>query len=227
MDARGVRSLLLMGVVALLSQVSSELLKRQEAGSCDEETTTTAATTTITTATTTTTAPPTVCQIELQAWGFDDSNGKSGYIKVGGATVIVTTRTTTYSGRGFFVSVVNFATCSASGYTNYDVYGSAAAATTLAKYLQGLSANTIIAVVTADSVNSVSNTNLAAAVPTLKQIGIADAGTLDYRGKLAFVAQIGNPSITVEGLLPRNATNVNIGVSLTGSETSLTITKTG
>jgi len=66
------------------------------------------------------------------------------------------------------------------------------------------------------------------AVSTLEKIGIADASTLDYRGKLAFVAQIGNPSLTVEGLLPRNATNAIISVTLTGpSETSLTITRTG
>jgi hypothetical protein len=147
---------------------------------------------------------------------------------VGGATVIDTTRTTTYSGRGIFIAVVNLATCSASGYTNYDTYGSAAPATTLANYLKGLSANTIVVGVTADSVNRIApNSNLAAAVPTLQQIGIADAATIDYRSKLAFVAQIGKPALTVEGLLPRNATDVNIGVTLTGSETSLIITKTG
>jgi len=147
---------------------------------------------------------------------------------VGGATVVDTTRSAAYNGRGFFIAVVNFATCSTAGFTNYDTYASAAAATTLSKYLQGLSANTVIVAVTADSVNSVSNANLKAAVSTLEKIGIADASTLDYRGKLAFVAQIGNPSLTVEGLLPRNATNAIISVTLTGpSETSLTITRTG
>ena len=100
------------------------------------------------------------CPVNLQAWGYDDSTGRSGHIKVGGATVIDTTRTATYTGRGFFIAVVNLATCSASGYTNYDTYGSAAAATTLANYLKGLSANTIIVGVTADSVNPTSNANL-------------------------------------------------------------------
>ena len=79
---------------------------------------------------------------------------------MGGATVIDTTRTATYTGRGFFIAVVNFATCSSSGYTNYDTYGSTAAATTLATYLKGLSADTIIVGVTADSVNPTSNANL-------------------------------------------------------------------
>ena len=104
------------------------------------------------------------CPISLQAWGYDDSTGRSGYIKVGGATVIDTTRTTTYTGRGFFIEVVNLATCSASGYTNYDTYGSAAAATTLANYLKGLSANTIIVCATADSENVAANNNHLAAV---------------------------------------------------------------
>ena len=60
------------------------------------------------------------------------------------------------------------------------------------------------------------------AVPTLQQIGIADAATLYYRGKLAFVAQIGKPALTVEGLLPRNATSAIIAVTLTGESDHFT-----
>ena len=58
------------------------------------------------------------------------------------------------------------------------------------------------------------------AVPTLQQIGIADAATLDYRGKLAFVAQIGKPALTVEGLLPRNATRAIITVKDPGNQSN-------
>jgi len=54
------------------------------------------------------------------------------------------------------------------------------------------------------------------AVSTLQQIGISDAATINYRSKLAFVAQIGKPALTVEGLLPRNATSAIIAVTLTG-----------
>jgi len=86
----------------------------------------------------------------------------------------------------------------------------------------------VIVCATADSVNQAkNNANLQAAVPALEKIGIADAASFDYRAKMAFVAQIGNPSTTVEGLLPRNATDVNLAVTLAGSATSLTITKTG
>ena len=94
--------------------------------------------------------------MDLVAWGADDSTGPSGHIVVGGKTIV----DLTYAGRGFFIAVVNLATCSASGYTNYDTYESADVATILAQYLQGLAAGTVIVGGTADSANDESGANL-------------------------------------------------------------------
>jgi hypothetical protein len=164
--------------------------------------------------------------VNLVSWGFDDSTGQSGQMTVGGKIISVTSRTATFTGRGFFISVVNVPACSASAANNYGPYGSKTAAAALAQYLQGLSAGTVIVGVTADTANDPTGAALAPAVSALQQIGISTAASLAYRAKLAFVAQIGNSAATLYQMLPRNSTYVQIVANIQGNAGSqVTITR--
>jgi hypothetical protein len=157
-----------------------------------------------------------VCPVNLLAWGYSDTS-LVGYINVNGTTLVNTTRNPSNIDMGFNIAVLNPVTCTASGLVIYSPLYVPSDATALVKYLQGLATGTVIIGVTADTATDVYNQNLAPAIPALQQIGITTAQNLNvYRSKLAFVAQIGNPSATVFQLMGAGGAGVQLNVNVQG-----------
>jgi len=156
-----------------------------------------------------------VCPVNLLAWGYQD-NSKIGHIIVNGTTIVDTSDTASNVGLGFYITVINTATCAAS-LVNYSPFNVPSDAGALAKHLQGLASGTVIAGVTADTTTDINNQNLLPAISTLQKIGITNAQNLNvYRSKLAFVAQIGNPSAAVYQLLAAGGPSAQLNVNVQG-----------
>ena len=80
-------------------------------------------------------------------------------------------------------------------------------------YINSLKPPTVLIGITAyDAAGSLSQSAMSA----LLAIGV-DVTGLVYNGKVSFVAQIGQPSITVTQLGPRYGNNVKITVNVTGN----------
>jgi hypothetical protein len=138
------------------------------------------------------------CVVNLLAWGKDDPNSPFvGYITLNGATVVNTSLAVANGHLGFYITTLNPTTCTAGPVNYYDIYNvGTSAATALAQALQGFANGTTVLGVTADTPNSYSSNSLAPAVSSLQSIGIANAASLVFRSKVAFIAVIGNPSAT-------------------------------
>ena len=82
----------------------------------------------------------------------------------------------------------------------------------MANYINSLPASTVLIGVTSDEAKTNLETNGKAA---LLSIGV-DVTGLEFRGKVAFVAQVGRPELTVMKMGPRYGDNVNITVNVQG-----------
>jgi hypothetical protein len=100
--------------------------------------------------------------------------------------------------RGFNTVEVDVGNCSVISIRNFDTYASTDNSDALANYVFGLSATTTLVGVTADEA-STSLTDQARAA--LLALGV-NVTLLAYRGKVAFVAQVGRSSATAMELVP-------------------------
>jgi len=82
----------------------------------------------------------------------------------------------------------------------------------MANYLNGLPMSTVLIGVTADDPHSSLETN---GINALRSLGV-DVSGLVYRGKAAFVAQIGRSSVTVSKITSSGGNNLQISVTVRG-----------
>jgi len=89
----------------------------------------------------------------------------------------------------------------------------------MTNYINGLPMSTVLIGVTADDPHS----NLEKlGVNALRSLGV-DLSELLYRGKVAFVAQIGRPSVTVSRVASPGGNNLQISVTVRGKRLELII----
>jgi len=83
----------------------------------------------------------------------------------------------------------------------------------MANYINGLPMSTVLIGVTADEPSRYLETN---AKTALRSLGLSVSG-LVYRGKVAFVAQIGRPSVTVSKIASPGGNSLQISVMVQGN----------
>jgi len=133
------------------------------------------------------------CRIELLSWGYDDTPAKNGYARVNGRTVVNYNRPNQNElVRGFNFNLLRTSNCSTTESKHFDTYDSNSASADLAQYLGSLAPGTVLYGVTCDDATDALQT---VARNALWDIGI-DVGNLAHRGKLTFVATIGNRLLT-------------------------------
>jgi len=148
----------------------------------------------------------TACVVTALAWGYNDLIISNGYISAG-----VWTAST--NNRGFNIALLNVTSCSVSSTMTFDTYLRSSKSIDLANYINSLPISTILVGVTADEAIRYLETNGKAA---LNSIG-ANVNGLLYRGKVAFVAQIGQQSATLSRTAAPGGNNVQISVTIRGN----------
>jgi dTDP-4-dehydrorhamnose reductase len=113
---------------------------------------------------------------------------------------------TSYTARGFNTAEIDLSDCSINNFRNFDTYGSSTYSDALAAYITGLPPTTVLVGVTADEA-SVSLTQ--AAKDTLLSIGV-NVTQLQYRDKVAFIAQVDRPSVAVMNTTKHNGNNARL-----------------
>lgn len=140
------------------------------------------------------------CLVETLAWGIEDTESYTvviGYVTINKVVWLKTVADGKW--RGFNTVELALNNCSAVNIRHFDTHGSYADSDALAAYITNLPPTTILIGVTADSADG---SLTAAAKSALLSIGI-DVTQLQYRGKVAFVAQAGRPSAALVNLAPR------------------------
>jgi hypothetical protein len=150
------------------------------------------------------------CLVETMAWGYDDTPNYQtaiGYITVNGVVWLTTPFTPVdYSRRGFNTVELHLDDCSVRNIRHFDTYGPDS--TSLASYINDLPTFTVLVGVTADDAQSRLQQ---AAQDALFAIGV-NVTHLSFRGKVAFVAQVGQPSAAVMNLAGPYGNNVKLNV---------------
>ena len=142
------------------------------------------------------------CLVEAKAWGYlDVTLPNTGYIAI---NKIDQLRTLNGSARGFNTIELILSNCTGTNIQHFDTYISTTNSDALASYINQLPAETILIGVTADEPKWQLTV---AAKNALLNIGV-NVTQLDYRGKVAFVACIGHPSMTVMDLAGSGGNNV-------------------
>ena len=149
------------------------------------------------------------CLVEAVSWGSYDTTSLNGYIALNGTRVVNTT-SSTY--KAFNLVELNTVSCSSSNILHFDTSSSTAASDNMATYINGLPLNTVLIGVTADDAQLSLNQN---ATSALFAIGVNVNG-LAFRGKVSFVAQIGQPGMTVSNVAALGGSSLKIAVSVTG-----------
>jgi len=139
------------------------------------------------------------------SWGFGDSATFNGYITAG----ITTTST---NNRGFTIAQLNVTSCSISSTMSFDIWLSTSESINMANYINGLPMSTVLIGVTADEPSRYLETN---AKTALRSLGV-DVSGLVFRGKVAFVVQIGRPSVRVSRIASSGGNNLQISVTVRG-----------
>ena len=150
-----------------------------------------------------------VCVIEAMSWGYDDITTSNGYIAVNGNKLLTTPTPT----RGFVLMQLKVSSCASSSLVIFDTCTSTTASNNMATYINGIpSLDTVLIGVTADDSQRYLTANAKSA---LLAIGV-NVNALQYRGKVSFVTQIGQPAISVSQMAPAGGNSVKITVSVTG-----------
>ena len=148
-----------------------------------------------------------VCRIEALSWGNQDTTRGNGYISINGNSV----GNTNY--RGFNLVELNATSCSPTNVLQYDTCVSTADSDNMATYINNLPLNKVLIGVTIDDASFSLTQN---AKNALLSIGV-DVTGLQFRGKLAFAAQRGQPAIAAVQVAPTGGNNLKLTVNVTGA----------
>jgi Interleukin-like EMT inducer len=147
--------------------------------------------------------------INVSAYGFDDPL-RIAYIKTNN------TQITSGLTRGISTVELNLINCTLSNKQSFDTYNSSSYSDAFVAYVGGLHSGTVLVGTTVDEPQSKLTTN---ATSVLLSIGV-NVTALQYRGKFAFVALIGQPQQTIWKMGPRNSSNVVINAVVEGASLS-------
>jgi Interleukin-like EMT inducer len=151
----------------------------------------------------------TECVVNALAWGYFDTNTYNGYINV----TRNTTSTKTAKKRGFNIVELDVSKCSISDVRNFNTSNSLINSMNMASYINSLPTSTVLIGVTAGEASHMLEINGRKA---LLSIGV-DVTGLQILGKVAFVAQVGRPALTVMRMGPLGGDNVKITVNVRGN----------
>jgi len=133
------------------------------------------------------------CHIELRTWGYNDME-QIGYAKVNGHREVNYERPGLNDQiRGFNFNILRRTDCRTTESEHFDTYKSNSASADLAQYLGSLAPGTVLYGVTCDEPTQALQP---VARNALQDIGI-NVTNLHHRGKLTFVAVVGQASSTV------------------------------
>jgi len=144
-----------------------------------------------------------VCMLDLLSWGYNDM-ARTGYISVNGKVVFVTTKNVspTYP-IGVTLGILNVDNCTVVKIQTFNTYANATQTTALLSYISNVQNGSVLIAVTSDETRN----KLASALPILQANGV-NPTILNYRGKFAFVSQIGgNAGYAAE---TRNSSDGNV-----------------
>ena len=117
--------------------------------------------------------------------------------------------TTTVAYRGFNLVQLDVSSCSPSNILHFDTHATTTNSDNMATYINGLSLYTVLIGVTSGEAQGSLTQNAKSA---LLAIGVNVAG-LQFRGKVSFVAQIGQPAMTVSQVAPPGGSNLDMTVT--------------
>ena len=147
------------------------------------------------------------CPIEAVSWGHNDKMPFTGYIAINGKRVI---NTTSDAYRGFNLVEVDVRSCSASDIRHFDTSASTTTSENMATYVIGLPLNTVLIGITSDDSQLSLTQNAKSA---LLAVGVNVNG-LQFRGKVCFAAQIGQPTMSVSQVAPPGVYNLKLTVTV-------------
>ena len=154
--------------------------------------------------------PLTDCVVDALSWGWRDEMQNNGHI----TTTRNTTSTKTTNNLGFNIVELNVTKCSTSNMRIFfDTSRSNSASSDMADYINGLPMSTVLIGVTAGGVGSGLETQ---GTTALLAIGVNVTGLEVWGGKLAFVAQVSRPALTVMRMGPQGGDNLEIKVNVKG-----------
>jgi Interleukin-like EMT inducer len=152
-----------------------------------------------------------VCLVETSSYGFDDIKPSSGYIAINGIPVINNTFGNAHL--GFSTVELNVASCSSSNIREFNTHSELNDSVSLATYINSLPVYTVLIGITADEASYKLNQ---VAVTALLTIGV-NVTELQYRGKVSFVALIGQPALAVSQVAPPGGENLKLRVLVAGT----------
>jgi hypothetical protein len=154
------------------------------------------------------------CFIETRSWSFNTPNDTNyvGYLTVNSVVWPTIAATTSYTGRGFNTVELVLSTCSTKNFRHFDTYENTTYSDAFFTYLSGLPETTILVGATADEA-TISLTD--AARNALLTIGV-DVSQLEFRGKAAFIAQVGRPSATVMNIVGSHGNTLKLNAVVSG-----------
>jgi len=171
--------------------------------------------------------PPFKCTVDALAYGWTDTTGRTGYLKVNGVTALDTTYTSSMTdpkqwSRGINLGVLNIdfqgRTCSVSNLKNFDLWGTAGTAQGVADYINALPAKTLLVAVTDDTPTVLPSGIPSPASTALSGVGFNYANAA-YGSKFAFVSEIGQPGKIAQGNKPLG-TSLHFVVDITQDASS-------
>ena len=117
--------------------------------------------------------------------------GSDATISINGKTIVSTDT------RGVTIATLNPTSCTLSDVSTFDPYASVSNTQALMTYVSSLHTGTFVLAITFDD----PETNLSPSYSLLKQKLGVDLSSLQFRGKFAFMAQVGSPQKAVLSLL--------------------------
>ena len=145
----------------------------------------------------------TVCQIEAVSWGADDNAQLSGYIAINGNRVI---NTTSYAYIGINLVELDVSSCSASNIRHFNTHDLYSESDNMAIYINSLPLNTVLIGVSSDETQYRMSQN---GLSALSAIGVSMT-ELQWRSKVSFVAQVGQPAKSVSQQAAPGGDNLKI-----------------
>jgi len=148
--------------------------------------------------------------LDLLSWGFDDQY-QFAHIIVNGVVAFETTSSTGSWVTGVSVGILNYDDCALNNITTFDTYCCGNQTAALISYISNLQNGSILVAITSDD----PFTSLLSAYPILESNGV-NTGLLGFRGKFAFISQVGGEAGYVAETKNSSSGNVQLFVHVQG-----------